>query len=80
MQRKKRIKRRNLRNTGQAQADAKENGRENVVNGTLGAIHDEALVFLKIKKRIFGSFSSRRVGYAPIAGVDFCVLLKRMFW
>ena len=26
---------------GQAQADAKENGRENVVNGTLGAIHDE---------------------------------------
>lgn len=66
---------------GQAQADAKENGRENVVNGTLGAIHDEEgnLVFLKTVKEEYLSLSdSEHVGYAPIAGIpDFCVLLKK---
>ena len=57
---------------GQAQADAKENGRENVVNGTLGAIHDEdgKLVFLKTVKDEYLSLpDSEHIGYAPIAGV-----------
>ncbi|MDU2576353.1 MAG: aminotransferase class I/II-fold pyridoxal phosphate-dependent enzyme [Veillonella sp.] len=57
---------------GQAQADAKENGRENVVNGTLGAIYDEdgKLVFLKTVKDEYLSLpDSEYVGYAPIAGV-----------
>ena len=69
---------------GQAQADAKENGRENVVNGTLGAIHDEEgnLVFLKTVKEEYLSLSdSEHVGYAPIAGIpDFlCAAEKECF-
>lgn len=57
---------------GQALADAKENGRENVVNGTLGAIHDEDgnLVFLKtVKEEYLGLSDTEHIGYAPIAGV-----------
>lgn len=57
---------------GQALADAKENGRENVVNGTLGAIHDEdgKLVFLKtVKEEYLGLSDTEHIGYAPIAGV-----------
>ena len=53
----------------QAQADAKENGRENVVNGTLGAIHDEdgKLVFLKTVKDEYLSLpDSEYVGYARL--------------
>ena len=66
---------------GQAQADAKENGRENVVNGTLGAIYDEdgKLVFLKTVKDEYLSLpDSEYIGYAPIAGVpEFLVLQRR---
>ena len=57
---------------GQAQADTNENGLENVVNGTLGAIHDEdgTLVFLKTVKAEYLSLpDSEHIGYAPIAGV-----------
>ena len=66
------IKRRDLVTAGQALADAKENGRENVINGTLGAIHDEdgKLVFLKtVKEEYLGPSDTEHIGYAPIAGV-----------
>ena len=65
---------------GQAQADTNENGLENVVNGTLGAIHDEdgKLVFLKTVKAEYLSLpDSEHIGYAPIAGVPEFLLLQR---
>ena len=57
---------------GQAAEDTKLNGRENVVNGTLGAIYDEEgnLVFLKtVKEEYLNLSDTEHIGYAPIAGI-----------
>ena len=57
---------------GQAAEDVKINGREFVVNGTLGAIHDEEgkLVFLKtVKDEYLALDDCDHIGYAPIAGL-----------
>ena len=57
---------------GQAAEDTKLNGRENVVNGTLGAIYDEDgnLVFLKtVKEEYLNLSDTEHIGYAPIAGI-----------
>ena len=57
---------------GQAAEDTKLNGRELVVNGTLGAIYDEEgkLVFLKtVKEEYLNLSDTEHIGYAPIAGI-----------
>ena len=50
---------------GQAQADAKENGRENVVNGTLGAIYDEDGKFQQLTE---SRAEDRLSGHRPAFG------------
>ena len=55
-----------------AQEDAKINGKENVLNGTLGSIMDEEgnIVFLKaVEKEYLNLPRNEYVAYAPIAGL-----------
>ena len=55
-----------------AQEDAKQNGKENVVNGTLGSIFDEngQIVFLKtVEQEYLNLPRNEYVAYAPIAGL-----------
>lgn len=55
-----------------AQEDAKLNGKENVLNGTLGSIMDEQgnIVFLKaVEKEYLNLPRNEYVAYAPIAGL-----------
>ena len=58
--------------SGQAQADAKAIGKENVLNGTVGSIlnEDGNLVFLKTVKEAYLNLpDADYVGYAPIEGI-----------
>lgn len=57
---------------GRAQADMKVNGKENVLNGTVGAILDEQgdLVFLHTVRKEYNNLSTAdHVGYAPVKGL-----------
>lgn len=57
---------------GQAAEDTRQNGRDVVINGTLGAIYDEEgrLVFLEtVKQEYLGLGDAEHIGYAPIAGI-----------
>lgn len=70
---------------GQAAEDTKLNGRENVVNGTLGAIYDEEgnLVFLKtVKEEYLNLSDTEHIGYAPYCrdSTIFGMCRKRMLW